>query len=162
MTSYIRHVTLHTAHVRDVPLDELDAGAVAICRDIVGALAESDTVTHWRLPNMPGLSIAGRSGGRCISLGVFAERHGKPVNVMMIGIAAHQRCGAATWRALHAASSDANTDPDQQPATPWVATLIGPGWRTIIEPDPVLRAMMSALGSCLAAAWLDYLAERQS
>lgn len=155
MSNYIRHITLNTAASRDVHRDEIYPGTLTICGELIAQFPADEPGGIVPLPRCPGLSISGQTGGRCLTVTVFAD--GPPRALLQsIGIAAHQRCGAAVWRTLHEVSSLAITDQDRQPQAPWCATLTAPAYEQIVRPNPLLHAMMQAL----AWAWLDHLEAR--
>lgn len=151
MTSsrFIRHVTLTTGHVRDSHRTEISEQAIAVCADLImRAIASVEPIT------MPGpwseYSLGGQSGGRCVTL---MMRHGADA-IATIGIAAHSRCGAALWRAMHTYGSvPVVTDPERCPPEPWVAVALDEG--LALHPDAA--EWLGDLERCLAWAWLSLI-----
>jgi hypothetical protein len=167
MARYIRHVTLTTGHVRDSAADEIDADALAACRDLIARVTAGSASESASIPGCPGYSLMGRANGRCIALTVWAD--GPPSEcICTIGVARHSRCGATLWQALcvygtgplgvpQTAPGDHMTiDPARQPSVPWVAAALE---------EPIARHMDAAqwLGDfsrCLAWAWIAMLEGR--
>lgn len=148
-TRYIWHVDLATEHGREVYRDDLDPQAIEIARGLLARVVQHPGKT-FPLPEMPGMSIIGRAGGRCITLSVLARQ--RPLQT--IAIAEHERCGAVTWRDIVGAPNGA------APRAPWCATSQSGSYHDIVHGDAALHLMMQALGSVIAWAWLDYLAAR--
>lgn len=152
----IRHVTLTTGHVRDSLPDEVGPEA----RRAVGALLSSALAAADRtvpLPVPPGYSISAASGGRCLTVIVWAD--GPPsVPVCTIGVAGHSRCGAALWREVHRwGVLPVVTDPARPPAEPWVAAALDEG----IADHPDAAGWLGDLERCIGWAWLAMLEARR-
>jgi hypothetical protein len=145
--TYIHHVTLTTGHVRQILPDEVSDEAVAAVLTLIErATAGNETVP---LPALPGYSLGAQASSKCLVVTVWAD--GPPSEcICTIGIAAHSRCGAGLWRALHTwGTAPVVTDPDRCPPEPWVAAAL----------DGAIVQHMDAtewLGDferCLAWAW---------
>lgn len=168
--TYIRHITLATCHARDSYRSEVDDSVIASLQDIIAQMeAKGRTGDTMPIPGPPGYSLSGQIGGRCMVVSVWAD--GPPSELLLsIGIAAHERCGAAVWRTLHQVGLPAGsllpppnlrsageyrmTDPDHQPRAPWCAAAM----EMAIIDHPDAMQWMGDFERCLAWAWLDYVA----
>jgi hypothetical protein len=97
---------------------------------------------------------AGSEPGRCLSAMVHCQCDGDQLPIAWLGVAAHSRCGARLWEAMHdlEISGDGGelaTDRARPPATPWLATRMLPGAVRVLPPD-----WLADMSECLAWTWL--------
>lgn len=148
---YIDHVTLTTGHSRRSPRREVSAEAVALCQDLIARFATGKVSEPVPIPGPLGYSVSGRAGGKCMVATVWAD--GPPSElVVTIGVAEHERCGAAIWRTLHdVAHLPTMTSRDEQPRAPWCGVLLEPAIAAHVE----AMEWMGDFERCLAWAWLE-------
>jgi len=153
---YIEHVTLTTGDSRRSERGEVAGIRLDGARALIARLGETPDSTV-PIAEQPGYSVGGRGQGRCLVATVWADGPTSEI-IASIGIAAHNRCGAVVWRALHQYGRlPVVTDPDSQPQPPWCAAALEIG---------ILRHMDASewLGDferCLAWAWIRTLEERR-
>ena len=122
----------------------------ALLRTLIESMTSGDVAQAVPVPGMPGYSVSGRASTGCLVATVW--RDGPPSVVMAsIGVAAHSRCGATIWRALHTwGKVPVVTDPDRCPPEPWVAVALD----TLDPTEPALE-WLGDFERCLAWAFCD-------
>jgi hypothetical protein len=145
------HVTIETGDIAMVPASHLKSETRTITGRVMAEMAQGRVAS---LPELPGnwQLTGGQEAGRCLSVMLSVEAAGAMRPVVWFGVARHSRCGAGLWSALHnVGTPSAKTNPERQPATPWLASRMMPDAAFV---SPHVLTMLADLQECLAWEWI--------
>jgi hypothetical protein len=145
---YILHITLDTGHTRRSPRAEVDDVAIAAVQDGL------DRALAGGRPLIPGgdCTMTATAAGKCL---IATAWSGGAAPLVTVGVAAHSRCGARLWRALHeergAAMPRLATAGNPCPQEPWCAARLEIG----LASEPRAAYWLADWERVLAWAWLS-------
>lgn len=141
---YIHHVTLTTGHVRRSVREEVAPETWRPVSDLLAAALRADTP----IPGVsPACTFRASASTRCL-VATVSVRNSRPL--VIIGVAAHSRCGASLWRRLHQGGGLA-TRAEDVPPEPWCAARLEAG----IALHPEHAHWLGDFERCLAWVWIE-------
>lgn len=134
MDRFIWHETIQTQHTRRSFRSE-------VAPDVLAAVTDWLARDAFDLPGGYRCVVVYRSE-KCLQAEVYT---GSGVRLVVLGVAAHARCGAPLWARLEGA-------PEAKPAEPWCGVWLDPAG---VAADPDAYQWLGDFERCLAWAFLE-------
>lgn len=147
--TYIRHITLQTAHSRNIEKSEISAESIEFCTDLITSclLNPNEKVS---IKNFDGYYFsAGNTGGKSLFGTVW---YGELPLVTFV-VAKKSRNAAKVWQELHRnVTLEAKTDVKDVPSVPFIAVSV----QVTANLVPDAMSWLGDFERCIAWAWMDY------